>query len=155
MHQSNSVDANALAGNVNLTGQTIDQSAGGGPRCGCWSSPIQVAGQSNASGQVHAVALAAQLHPSNSSTSTAVGGGYGCGCERRSVMTPAPEPGYVYQSNSVGANAFALNLNATGQSIDQTAAGGAIQVAGQRSVNLQEAGALAAALQFGAANRAT
>ena len=156
VHQSNSVDANALAGNINLTGQSIDQSAGGGPRCGCWSSPIQVAGQSNASGQgAFAVGLAAQLHPSNSSTSTAVGGGYGCGCEQRSAMAPSPGPGYVYQSNSVGANAFALNLNATGQSIDQTAAGGAIQVAGQRSVNLQGAGALAAALQFGAANRAT
>ena len=152
MHQSNSVDANALAGNVNLTGQSIDQSAVGGPRCGCWSSPIQVAGQSNASGQgAFAVGLAAQLHPSNSSTSTAIG----CGCAHRSPLVLSPGPGYVNQSNSVGASAFVLNLNATGQSIDQTAAGGAIQVAGQRSVNLQGAAALAAALQFGAANRAT
>jgi hypothetical protein len=61
----------------------------------------------------------------------------------------------VSQSNSVGANAFALNLNATRHSIDQSASGGAIQVAGQRAQNLQGAGALAAALQFGAANRAT
>ena len=36
VHQSNSVDANALAGNINLTGQNIDQSAGGDySRCGC------------------------------------------------------------------------------------------------------------------------
>ena len=70
-------------------------------------------------------------------------------------MAPSPGSGNVRQSNSVDANALALNLNATGQSIGQTAAGGAIQVAGQRSENLQGAAALAAALQFGAANRAT
>ena len=99
--------------------------------------------------------LAAQLHPSNTATSTNVGGGYGCGCEHRSPMAPSPGSGNVHQSNSVDANALALNLNATGQSIDQTAAGGAIQVAGQRAENLQGAAALAAALQFGAANRAT
>jgi len=70
-------------------------------------------------------------------------------------VMPAPASGNVHQSNSVNANALALNLNATGQTIGQTAAGGAIQVAGQRSENLQGAAALAAALQFGAANLAT
>jgi hypothetical protein len=92
VHQSNSVDANALAGNINLTGQNIDQTAGGDSRCGCGGSPIQVAGQSNASHQgAFALGLAAQLHPSNTATSTDVGGGYGCGCEHRSpVAAPAP-----------------------------------------------------------------
>ena len=157
VHQSNSVDANALAGNINLTGQNIDQAAGGDySRCGCGGSPIQVAGQSNSSQQgAFAAGLAAQLYPSNTATSTNVGGGYGCGCEHRSPVALSPGSGYVHQSNSVDANALALNLNATRQSIDQTAAGGAIQVAGQRAENLQGAAALAAALQFGAANRAT
>ncbi len=155
VHQSNSADANALAGNINLTGQSIDQAAGGDySRCGCGGSPIQVAGQSNSSRQgAFAVGLAAQLHPSNTATSTDVGGGYGCGCES-SRKAPATASGNVHQSNSVDASALALNLNATRQSIDQTAGGGAIQVAGQRAENLQGAAALAAALQFGAANRA-
>ena len=60
--QDNSADANALAGNANLTGQNIDQSQSG--------SGTQVAGQDNSSGQAaEAGAIALQDKPSN----TAVG----------------------------------------------------------------------------------
>ena len=158
VHQSNSADANALAGNINLTGQNIDQAAGGDySRCGCGGSPIQVAGQSNASQQgAFALGLAAQLHPSNTATSTNVGDGYGCGCEP-SRKAPSSGSGNVHQSNSVDANALAGNINLTGQNIDQAAGGdysrcgcggSPIQVAGQSNASQQGAFALGLAAQL-------
>jgi hypothetical protein len=153
--QSNSADAGALAANGNFTHQAIDQTQVGSPSCGCGHGGTQVAGQSNASGQAaFAAALGLQLYPSNTATGTSVGGGYGggCGCNSH-VAAPAPStPGNVTQSNDVSAHALALNLDLTGQSIHQ--AGSGTQVAGQRNANLQGAAAIAAALQFGAANRA-
>jgi hypothetical protein len=151
--QSNSADAGALAANGNFTHQTIDQTQGGSPSCGCGHGGTQVAGQSNASGQAaFAAALGLQLYPSNTATTTSVGYGGGCGCNSH-VAAPAPStPGNVTQSNDVSAHALALNLDLTGQSIHQ--AGSGTQVAGQRNANLQGAAAIAAALQFGAANRA-
>jgi hypothetical protein len=151
--QSNSADADALAANGNLTHQAIDQTQGGSPSCGCGHGGTQVAGQSNASGQAaFAAALGLQLYPSNTATTTSVGYGGGCGCNSH-VAAPAPStPGTVTQSNDVSAHALALNLDLTGQSIHQ--AGSGTQVAGQRNANLQGAAAIAAALQFGAANRA-
>ena len=165
VHQSNSADANALAGNLNLTGQNIDQAAGGDySRCGCGGSPIQVAGQSNASQQgAFALGLAAQLHPSNTATSTNVGGGYGCGCEP-SRKAPSSGSGNVHQSNSVDANALAGNINLTGQNIDQAAGGdysrcgcggSPIQVAGQSNASQQGAFALGLAAQLHPSNTAT
>src|SRR5690349_8684360 len=86
--QSNSADANALAGNGNLTGQNIDQAQGG--------SGTQVAGQDNSSGQAaEAGAIALQDKPSN----TAVG---------IRVLSPG-DNGNVHQTNSADANALAGN----------------------------------------------
>ena len=164
VRQSNSADANALAGNLNLTGQNIDQSQSGDSRCGCGGSPIQVAGQSNSSQQgAFALGLAAQLHPSNTATSTDVGGGYGCGCEP-SRKAPSSGSGNVHQSNSVDANALAGNINLTGQNIDQAAGGdysrcgcggSPIQVAGQSNASQQGAFALGLAAQLHPSNTAT
>ena len=102
VRQSNSADANALAGNGNLTGQSIDQSQSG--------SGTQVAGQDNSSGQsAEAGAVALQDKPSN----TAVG---------IRVLSPGDD-GNVHQSNSADANALAGNINLTGQTIDQSQGG--------------------------------
>ena len=116
-----------------------------------------MAGQSNASGQgAFAAGLAAQLHPSNSASSTKVGdaGGGGCGCAWRMSKVAGSDSGDVLGVDAADARVGALNLNATGQDIDQTAGGGT-QVAGQLNRNWQGATAIGAALQFGAANRAT
>jgi hypothetical protein len=152
--QSNSADAGALAANGNFTKQDIDQTQGGRYPCGCsYGGGTQVAGQANGSRQdAAALAIAAQLHPSNTASSTKVGGGIGCGCDGRLSKVAPSTSGDVSQENTVGARAGALNLNGTGQSIDQT--GGGTQVAGQLNRSYQGAGAIAAALQFGAANRA-
>ena len=151
--QSNSADAGALAANGNVTHQDIDQTQGGGYPCGCGAGGTQVAGQASSSGQ-HAFGfgLAAQERPSNSASATKVGHHVGCGCDSR-LSKVAPSSGDVTQSNTVGARAGALNFNGTGQSLDQT--GGGTQVAGQLNRSYQGAGAIAAALQFGASNRAT
>ena len=145
VHQSNSADANALAGNINLTGQTIDQSQGGTAApltapCGCQSG-TQVAGQSNENWQdAGALAVAAQDKPSN----TAVG---------IRVLSPGDD-GNVGQSNSADANALAGNGNLTGQSIDQSQSGSGTQVAGQDNSSGQSADAAAVALQDKPSNTA-
>src|SRR3954468_2795014 len=165
VHQSNSADATALAGNINLTGQNIDQSQGGtaapvaapvATQCGCQSG-TQVAGQSNENWQdAGAIAVAAQDKPSN----TAVG---------IRVLSPGDD-GNVHQSNSADANALAGNINLTGQNIDQAQGGTAApvaapvatqcgcqsgtQVAGQSNENWQDAGAIAVAAQDKPSNTA-
>jgi len=153
--QSNSADAGALAANGNFTDQSIDQYQGSAS-CGCGAGGTQVAGQANTSGQhAFALGLAAQLYPSNSASSTNVGDGIGCGCERRVSPVTTSGSGDVTQSNDAKAWVGAFNLNATGQSIDQTSHTGGTQVAGQLNRNHQGAAAIGAALQFGAANRTT
>jgi len=155
VEQSNSADADALAANGNLTHQEIDQTQRGTAPCGCGYDSTQVAGQSNASRQgALAAGLAVQLRPSNSASSTKVGDGVGCGCGWRLSKITGSDSGDVEQSNTADATVGALNLNATGQDIDQTAGGGT-QVAGQLNRNWQGATAIGAALQFGATNRAT
>ena len=149
VHQSNSADANALAGNLNLTGQNIDQSQGGtaapvaapvATPCGCQSG-TQVAGQSNSNWQdAGALAVAAQDKPSN----TAVG---------IRVLSPGDD-GNVSQSNSADANALAGNANLTGQNIDQSQSGSGTQVAGQDNSSGQAAEAGAIALQDKPSNTA-
>ena len=156
VEQSNSADADALAANGNFTHQSIDQYQGGGAPCGCGADGTQVAGQANTSGQ-HAFALGAvaQFRPSNSASATKVGDGVGCGCDSRLSRIERSGSGDVSQSNDASAWAGALNLNATGQSIDQTSSTGGTQVAGQLNRSYQGAAAIGAALQFGAANRTT
>ena len=139
--QSNSATAAGIAGNLNLTGQSIDQEQTG---AGHGSSQTQVAGQEASSNQsADAGALAVQLKPSNTNQSIR-------------VLSPGDD-GDVSQSNSTTAIAAALNLNATSQSIDQSQAGkgpggSALQVAGQGAWSRQGAAAGAAAFQLGASN---
>jgi hypothetical protein len=100
----------------------------------------QTTGQSAGSGQdAGAAAGTAQQGPSNSN-----------GPIR--VLSPG-DAGSVEQSNEASSNATAGNVNGTSQSADQTQAGSAgLQVAGQAAMNAQDALALAATLQAGAAN---
>ena len=157
MEQSNSADADALAANGNFTHQSIDQYQGGGAPCGCGADGTQVAGQANTSGQ-HAFALGAvaQFRPSNSASATKVGDGVGCGCDSRLSRIERSGLGPTSRSRTTHRPwAGALNLNATGQSIDQTSSTGGTQVAGQLNRSYQGAAAIGAALQFGAANRTT
>jgi hypothetical protein len=103
--QSNSTTALAFALNFNKTDQDIDQTQAG--KGGYGSLYLQAAGQRNASWQgARAGALAAQLGASN---------------ENDPVRVASPGGhGSLEQSNSVGALAAALNLNATLQSIGQS-----------------------------------
>jgi hypothetical protein len=141
--QSNSVDSDATALNVNLTKQDADQKQGGRDKeCGCHGTGIQAIGQEAKSEQgALAASLAAQAGASNENAPVRVDS-YGGG-------------GSVDQSNSVDSNAKAANLNALKQDADQEQAGGggiAIQAIGQSAKNEQAAIGLSAALQHGASN---
>ena len=146
--QSNSVQSDAKALNVNLTGQHADQAQAGGD-CRCGSGGIQAIGQDASNDQTAAAAsLAAQS-----------AGRDMCGCSSGgNVNTPVRvdsdgDGGSVDQSNSVDSSATAANLNLTGQGAAQAqGAGGGTQAIGQDASNDQTAGALSAALQFGASN---
>jgi hypothetical protein len=150
--QSNSVESDATALNLNLTKQDADQDQGGHSKeCGCQDAiGIQAIGQESKNEQgAFAASLAIQAFGhdrcgcssgGNSNTPVSVGS-YGSG-------------GSVYQSNSVSSSATALNLNALFQDADQDqSTGGGIQAIGQSAKSLQAAAALSAALQFGASNR--
>ncbi len=145
--QSNSVESDAKALNVNLTGQHADQAQAGGGCCG--SGGIQAIGQDASNDQTAAAAsLAAQS-----------AGRDKCGCPSGgNVNTPVRvdsdgDGGSVDQSNSVDSSATAANLNLTGQGAAQgQGAGGGTQAIGQDASNDQTAAALSAALQHGASN---
>ena len=149
--QSNSVQSDATALNVNLTGQHADQAQAGGD-CRCGSGGIQAIGQDASNDQTAAAAsLAAQS-----------AGRDMCGCSSGgNVNTPVRvdsdgNGGSVDQSNSVDSSATAANLNLTGQGAAQAqGAGGGTQAIGQDASNYQTAGALSAALQQGASNSNT
>ncbi len=148
--QSNSVESDATALNLNLTKQDAEQNqAGHGSECGCRGAiGIQAIGQQSKSEQgALAASLAAQVSgrdrcgcPSGGNTNTPVGvGSYGSG-------------GSVDQSNKVSSSASALNLNALFQDADQGQSGGGIQAIGQSAKNRQQAIGLSAALQLAARN---
>ena len=145
--QSNSVDSDATALNVNLTKQDADQDQGGrGKECGCHDGiGIQAIGQEAKSEQgALAASLAAQAGASNDNAPVGV--------------DSKGDGGSVHQSNSVDSDATAANLNALKQDADQEQAGGggiAIQAIGQSAKNEQAAIGLSAALQFGASNSNT
>ena len=145
--QSNSVDSDATALNVNLTKQDADQDQGGrGKECGCHDGiGIQAIGQEAKSEQgALAASLAAQAGASNDNAPVRV--------------DSKGDGGSVHQSNSVDSDATAANLNALKQDADQDQAGGggiAIQAIGQSAKNEQAAIGLSAALQFGASNSNT
>ena len=150
--QSNSVESDATALNVNLTKQDADQSQGGSKDHCCSADGIQAIGQEAKSDQdATAASLAAQT-----------GGRDKCGCPSGgNTNTPVRvdskgDGGHVAQSNSVDSDATAANLNALKQDADQdSSAGGGIQAIGQEAKNEQEAGALSFALQHGASNSNT
>ena len=145
--QSNSVDSDATALNVNLTKQDADQDQGGRSKeCGCHDGTgIQAIGQEAKSEQgALAASLAAQAGASNENAPVGV--------------DSTGDGGSVDQSNSVDSDATAANLNALKQDADQEQGGGggiAIQAIGQSAKNEQAAIGLSAALQFGASNSNT
>ena len=149
--QSNSVESDATALNINLTKQDADQDQGGRSKeCGCHDGTgIQAIGQEAKNEQgAFAGSLAIQAFgrdkcgcPSGGNSNTPVGvGSHGSG-------------GSVDQSNSASSSATALNLNALLQDADQTqSGGGGTQAVGQSAKNSQFAIGLSAALQLAAAN---
>ena len=147
--QSNSVDSDATALNINLTKQDADQDQRGGD-CRCGSDGIQAIGQEAKNDQSAAAAsLAAQS-----------GGRDRCGCgSSGNTNTPVRvdskgDGGSVEQSNSVDSDATAANLNALKQDADQDGGSGT-QAIGQEAKNEQAAIALSAAFQHGASNSNT
>ena len=130
--QTNSVDSDATAANLNATGQDADQEAGG--------SGIQAIGQEADSEQDAAAASKAeQAGAKNTNISVR-------------VLSPGDD-GSVDQSNSVDSSATAANLNLTKQDADQDQGGsGGIQAIGQEADSDQKAAALSVATQKGASN---
>ena len=132
--QTNSVDSDATAANINATGQSADQASAGG-------SGTQAVGQDADSKQNAAAASAAEQK----------------GAENTNISVRVLSPGKdgdVTQSNSVDSSAKAGNLNLAGQKADQGQGGsGGTQAIGQDADNDQSATALSAAKQDGATNR--
>jgi hypothetical protein len=95
----------------------------------------QLAGSDQDAG---AAAGTAQQEPTNESSSVR-------------VLSPGDD-GDVSQSNEATSDATAVNQNATEQSADQTQSGSGLQAIGQSAENQQDALAVAATLQEGAAN---
>ncbi len=135
--QTNAVSSNATAANANLTGQSATQSSGGS--CGC-AGGTQAIGQSAANDQAAAaLSLASQANASNSNIPVR-------------VLSDGND-GSVEQTNSVDSNTTPANINATGQSADQTAAGEfGTQAIGQSADSEQNAAAASKAEQTGAKN---
>ena len=141
VEQANIASSEATAANINLTGQKAEQTqAGDSCKCG---SGIQAIGQSAENDQ-DAAALAAtkQEKPSNSNISVRV--------------LSKGDDGDVSQTNEATSDAFAGNLNLTGQKADQEQSGGSgIQAIGQEAKNDQDAFALGLTAQNGASNENT
>ena len=135
--QSNTVSSNATAANANVTGQSANQTQSGS--CGC-TGGTQATGQKADSSQA-ATALSYAKQSGASNTNIPV-----------RVLSPG-DNGNVTQSNSVESDAKAANVNATGQSAEQAAAGGSgTQAVGQDADSKQKAAAASAAEQKGAEN---
>ena len=131
--QSNSVDSDATAANLNALKQDADQEQAGGG-----GIAIQAIGQS-AKNEQAAIGLSAALQFGASNSNTPV------------AVDSEGDAGDVSQSNNVYSAAKALNLNLTGQSARQAQSGScgcgnavAIQAIGQQAGNWQ--GALGASL---------
>ena len=132
--QTNSVESDATAANINATGQSAEQASAGG-------SGTQAVGQ-DADSKQHAGAASAAEQKGAENTNISV-----------RVLSPGKD-GDVTQSNSVDSSAKAGNLNLTGQKADQGQGGsGGTQAIGQDADNDQSATALSAAKQHGATNK--
>jgi hypothetical protein len=144
VHQSNSVESDATAANLNALEQDADQDQSG-------SGGIQAIGQSARNDQ-SAAALSAALQHGASNTNTPV------------RVASYGDEGHVSQSNTVDSDATALNANLTKQDADQDQWGSkdcgchggiGIQAIGQEAKNEQDAAALSFAAQAGASNENT
>jgi hypothetical protein len=152
--QSNSTAALGAALNVNETDQSLDQQQGGD---GYGSDYLQVAGQGAWSDQgADADATAVQKGAKNEYTPVRVGSKNGKGHKSKDNKSKDEKEsgggGSVEQSNSVGALAIALNLNATHQRLEQMQTGhgsGYLQVGGQGSWSKQHGSSDAFGLQGG------
>jgi hypothetical protein len=132
--QTNSVESDATAANINATGQSAEQASAGG-------SGTQAVGQ-DADSKQHAGAASAAEQKGAENTNISV-----------RVLSPGKD-GDVTQSNSVDSSAKAGNLNLAGQKGDQGQGGsGGTQAIGQDADNDQSAAALSAAKQDGATNK--
>ena len=158
--QTNAALAGALAGNLNLTGQSATQSQAG-------AGGVQAIGQDASNKQyADADATAFQLKPANTNAPVSIGdGGHGrkheCGCDERKAA--GGSGGDVTQTNLAAAAGIALNANLLDQSADQSQGGGmdakcgchgngGTQAIGQSAWNKQDADASANAFQLWAAN---
>ncbi|MGH3132308.1 MAG: hypothetical protein ACRDNY_00945 [Gaiellaceae bacterium] len=116
---------------------------------------LLVAGVGTAAANPPASQDAGQLAGSEQDAGAAAGSAQqGATNENGPVRVGSPgDDGSVSQSNEASSNATAGNLNATGQTADQTQAGGSgLQVVGQSAMNDQDAFGLAFTLQQGASN---
>jgi len=139
--QSNNATSSADAENTNAADQTGSQSQSGG------GSGVQAATQASGNEQEAAAKSdAVQVKPENSNISVR-------------VLSPGNN-GPVTQSNTASSDAKAANTNSATQDATQSQSGpgcgctgaAGTQFVGQSAENDQKAGALSAALQFGASN---
>jgi hypothetical protein len=122
--QVNAAGSLALAGNLNWTGQSVDQSQGGGDRCKCHGGGGQFAEQyADNTQSAYGTADTTQVKPSNTNTPVAIGGGKGGHDNSRSPYgtepTPQPRAGSVFQANLAFSKALSLNLNWLTQEVTQ------------------------------------
>ena len=151
MTQTNAALAAALAGNLNETTQSADQSQGGDQKCGCGDDGVQAVGQKAGSKQdADADGNAVQLRPSNHNTPVDIGGGHGKPC--RCSGEHAGGRWRRDADNAAAALGIALNANVTDQSVTQSQDGSGVQAAGQQAYNQQDADAEANAVQFKPSN---
>lgn len=139
--QSNTVGSTATAGNLNATKQQADQGQGGRSACGCASDGTQAIGQ-EAKNEQSAGALSAAIQSGASNSNSPV------------RVDSKGDDGDVSQSNSVGSQAKALNIDLTGQTAEQEQGGGdcpcaasGTQAIGQEAKNDQSAAAASLAVQ--------
>ncbi len=142
VNQANVADSIAAAGNLNGTGQTATQQAGG---AGGEQGVGQVAGSRQ---DADAKARTEQIKPTNENANVRIG-------------SPGAN-GDVTQINAAGSGAIAANGNLTGQTADQAQGDGCgchggtgVQAVGQEAWNDQEADADAETKQIGASNANT
>jgi len=124
--QVNAAGSLALAGNLNWTGQSVDQSQSGRDhRCKCQGGGEQDAGQwADNSQSAYGTADTKQIKPSNTNTPVAIGGGKdGHDNHARSPYgtepTPQPRAGSVLQANLAFSKALSLNVNWLTQEVTQ------------------------------------
>jgi len=148
VNQSNNSIAGSLAANAAKTEQGVEQTQGGGDKCGCHGSGgdgVQAVGQGALTLQkAKSEATSEQDHPSNDNIPVRIG-------------SPG-DNGSVKQSNNSVALSAAGNLASTSQTVGQTQGGGcgcggdAVQAVGQKAITGQYADSNATSTQKGASN---